>query len=141
MNDVNFEQLNDFFVKNNFKKRGKVWFLDKGYCLILFEYQKSVFSPRFFMNIGVIFKMVSKSLEGLQSYHWHFRGRHNVEGIISESNINILTHAIINDDLPFLEKITEIDYLKKNFPDNFPHEKLWIANVASAQLREYFQSL
>lgn len=144
--------LSDFFKSKGFKKKGKCWYSDNGENYILCEYQKSKYGDGFYLNFGIVFKeLYHESTFPARSYSWHFCGRYfRVIGIEDKSVIDVDDKAGFKMDeifsnidsivLPFLNKVVGWEYLHENFPENFPHERLWIQNISSNDLVKFVSS-
>lgn len=149
--------LTEFFKLNNFKKNGKAWYKKNDHTYIVCQYQKSSFSNDFYLNFGIAFIELLKSEKApLSPNDWHFDGRYerilgdnqfriNIDPAGDEAYLNNILSNITNNIqkviLPFLYQWSDIEYLKKNFPENFDSNRLWVKNIESKTLALFLHKL
>lgn len=154
---LSIDFLTDFFKSNDFKKSGKSWYKKNEHTYILCQYQKSSFSDNFYLNFGIAFiGLLPTSKTPLKSDDWHFDGRYEqilgdtkfiiqIDSCINEQQLKDLLSNITNNVqkfvLPYLFLWSNIEHLKKNFPKDFDHNKLWIKNIKTKNLESFLKTL
>ncbi len=159
-----FDMLDKFLKPKGFKKRANTWFLrNPNDVLVLVNFQKSAMGPDFYLNFGIYFdRLVGKKRKTYPSYDWQFDGRYEqmilrLNLITSIPECTKLFHLDISSDqlmtnlveirnnmekyiLPFLYQVTDYEYLKENFPHNFPRNIMWTKNYKYVDLKIFFDS-
>jgi hypothetical protein len=148
--------LTDFFKTKDYKKGGKSWYKKNDISCIICQYQKSSFSNNFYLNFGIAFiGLLHSPKTTITTENCHLFGRYEqilgdnkfiiqVADITDEDTlIDVLKNITNNIDkfiLPFLSQMSNIEYLKNNFPHGFDYKKLTVQNIKSENLTTYLHS-
>jgi len=156
------DKLDDLLKPNGFKRNGNTWyFRGKNDVLILINFQKSVYSSSFYLNFGVYFeKLAGIKTKPPAVYDWQFAMIYdtlmlflnpkiekdsipstiplNVPEDQIKQNLIIISSNIETYILPFLQKLTDYEFLLNNFPQNFPANIFWTQNYKREDLRQFF---
>ncbi len=159
MRKLALRELHKFFKDKGFRKKGLVWYLDKGEIMVLCEYQGSRIMHGFYLNCGLYFPSLENEEIDFppRSYDWHFSGRYNrvVKSFVKKPKAFIdldqpedellmelenIKNNIEKYALPYLLKLADLNYLKEIFPGKFDHDRLWLQRIRTHELVEFLEN-
>jgi Domain of unknown function (DUF4304) len=150
------EKLNTLLVDLGFKRRKNRWIKEKMISsvtsLVLCEIQKSQYSNTIYLNFGVYYiGLLNKSKPSfLPSYDCHFVGRY--EQILFNKGSSGISCEILDSEfdqvlqnirfkiVPFLEKLSDPQYMIEEFLPNYKLEYIWLQNIRQKELTNFLAS-
>ncbi|MFN8360982.1 MAG: DUF4304 domain-containing protein [Candidatus Kapaibacterium sp.] len=138
--------LTEFFLSEGFRKNGRHWYKKFNDTFLVFQYQRSMYGAKFYINCGIYYNKIKPIVKGfpklfdchVDAQDYVFIGnirepRSTPEelGIMStmfradgddntiKKNILSLTEILRQEVIPFMEKYTDIPYLATIYPDQY----------------------
>ncbi len=120
-------------LDKGFSSKGKVFVRDKKDLFQIIKLRKSSFSQNLIIELGVFlgtnkpkdisecYLVSSGSRLFLEAYNWSFK---EFNESFSKFEDDFLTRIFSQ-----LELISDLNYLRENFPNNFDHDKWWLENI------------
>lgn len=143
----NKTDLTDFITTTlkpyGFKKRSNIWYLETEECISALALNKSSWSNQFYLDVLLVVKALSKGTILKSSSDGEIMWRidelfeekrelneyldfENVD-ILSQLRETVLNNALINQALPFLQKLTTVDGIK-DMVNKYPKFKYCISD-------------
>jgi hypothetical protein len=98
-----FSVFDKFFKDRGFTNRKNTWYKREPHAWKLFEYQRSKFSDRVYLNFGVYFEFISGSVKAPpKGFEWHLFGR--VDDFANGEKLSSISEGEDSGDQPTVEQ-------------------------------------